>query len=106
MNTEEFINKIEIQMITMFIAKVKDATNMIKKNIRRITKQPFKASKIDKNDFLSIDDIPNIRVQPKVHNDGSPIRLITNTKTNHFIINIQICIFIHSTIKINDRQHG
>ena len=35
MNTEEFINKIEIWMMTMFVAKVKHLTNMIKKRIEQ-----------------------------------------------------------------------
>ena len=81
---EEYINKIEEKLKDKDVyEEVKDPTNIIKKKITTLTKRLFKFDRINqkmKNEFSSIDDLPRIRGQPKIHKKDHPMRIITNTK--------------------------
>ena len=84
MNRDEYIQKIEEKLYDNEIyEEVQDPTDTIKKKITTLTNKLFKSNKISKvlkNEFSSVDDIPRLRGQLKVHKENCPMRLITSTK--------------------------
>ena len=84
MNIQEYIDKIEHQLNDKELYKqVKDPTELIQNKITTLTNRLFKFDRINqimKNQFSSIDDLPKIRGQPKVHKKDHPIRMITSPK--------------------------
>ena len=84
MNKNEYIKKIEEKLNDKTIyEEVKDPTRIIKNKINELTNKLFKNNKINqytKHELTSIDDIPYIKGQPKIHKPDQPMRLITNTK--------------------------
>ena len=76
---------------------VKNPTNIIMKSIAEISEKLFKQNKIKqrtKMEFNSIEDLPRIKGQPKIHKPNNSMRLITCTKNtilspiSNFILNI------------------
>ncbi|CAF4198778.1 unnamed protein product, partial [Rotaria sordida] len=84
MDRVEYIRKIEEKLNdTSTYEEVKDPTNMIKSKITELTNRLYKNNKISlnlKHEFSSIDNLPSIRGQPKLHKADHPMRLITCTK--------------------------
>ena len=84
MNKNDYIKRIEDKLNDKSIyEEVKDPTNIIKNKIAKLTNRLFKYNRINqhtKHELSSIDDIPHIRGQPKLHKKDQPMRLITNTK--------------------------
>lgn len=88
MNRNEYINKIEEKLNdSKTYEKVQDPTNKAKKKIAKLADKLFQAKRINqatKFELTSIDDLPTIRGQPKIHKQNNPMRIITcarNTMT-------------------------
>jgi hypothetical protein len=100
MNKDNYIIKIEEKLNNIdTYQEVKDPTNKIKKNISEITSKLFKQSRIklkEKFEFTSIDNLPVIRGQPKIHKQDHPMRIITCSKNS---ITSNLSKFIFSIIK-------
>src|ERR1700722_547215 len=79
--------------------QVNDPTKSIKKKISDLTKRLFKTNRItdiEKYELSSIDDLPSIRGQPKLHKLNHPMRIVTCTRNT---ILSPISRFIFSFIK-------
>ena len=100
LNKEEYINKIEEKLNDKnTYEQVKDPTNEIKTNISEITNKLFKQNKItlkEKYELTSIDNLPVIRGQPKIHKENNPMRIITCSKNS---ITSVLSKFIFTIIK-------
>ncbi|CAF1454244.1 unnamed protein product [Rotaria sordida] len=63
--------------------EVANPTNLIKTKISTLADRLLNLKRINtnmKNEFLSIEDLPKIRGQPKLHKKEQPMRLITSTR--------------------------
>jgi hypothetical protein len=81
MDKDEYTTKIEDKLndATLY-EEVGDPTKTIKKRISELTERLFKANKITqirKHELMSIDDLPRIRGQPKLHKPNHPMRKVT-----------------------------
>ena len=85
MDRQEYITKIEEQLYdTKVYENVNDPTNKIKHAISVIAQRLFTKKRINekqKYDFTSIDNLPTVRGQPKLHKMGTPMRIITCTRS-------------------------
>ena len=94
MNRDEYVSKIEGQLTNPNVYEsVKDPTNSIKNKICKLTNILFKSGKIsrfNKYNFTSIDNLPHVRGQPKIHKKDRPLRIITCTRPT---ILFSICEF-------------
>ncbi|CAF3938601.1 unnamed protein product, partial [Rotaria sp. Silwood1] len=85
MDREEYIKKIEEQLNNKNIYEtVNDPTNQIKRKISKLANRLFKKNKItepQKYQFNSIENLPTIRGQPKIHKKEMPMRMITCTRS-------------------------
>ena len=100
MDKEEYALKIEEKLRDQsFFEDVKNPTKTIKVNIMELTKRLYKLSRINLNTkygFLSIENIPTIRGQPKLHKQNHPMRIITCSRNT---ITSPLSKFIFSYIK-------
>jgi hypothetical protein len=85
MDRGQYITKIEEQLNDTNIYEVtNDPTNKIKNKICRIANKLFKKNRItqhQKYHFSSIENLATVRGQPKIHKQGTPMRLITCTRS-------------------------
>ncbi|CAF1498605.1 unnamed protein product, partial [Rotaria sordida] len=100
MNRNVYIEKIKEKLNDNKLYKiVTDPTNKIKEKINEITDYLFKTGRINemqKFDFKSIDNLPYVRGQPKLHKDNHPMRIITCTRST---ILSSISLFTFNFIK-------
>ncbi|CAF1234320.1 unnamed protein product [Rotaria sordida] len=84
MNKQDYIKKIEeILKDKNIYEEVANPTNLIKTKISTLADRLLNLKRINtnmKNEFLSIEDLPKIRGQPKLHKKEQPMRLITSTR--------------------------
>ncbi|CAF2990126.1 unnamed protein product [Rotaria sp. Silwood2] len=85
MNRQDYINKVEQKLSDFDLyEEVNDPTSSLKKIINEITFKLFSQHKIDdyqKKIWTSIDDLPYVRAQPKMHKKDHPLRIITCTRS-------------------------
>jgi hypothetical protein len=85
MDREEYIIKVEEQVNDRNIYEIfNDPTRKIKSKIRQLANRLFRKSRISelqKYDFSSIDNLPTVRGQPEIHKQGTPVRIITCTRS-------------------------
>jgi hypothetical protein len=81
MNRKDYIQKIEDKLNdTNTYEVVKNPTKNVKKKISKLTNKLFQSNRINnttKYELTSIDDLPTVRGQPKIHKQNSPMRIIT-----------------------------
>ena len=84
MNREEYVSKVEEKLNDPSLYQIiKDPTRTLKRNISELAMRLFKENKISelqKYDMCSIDNLAYARGQPKIHKDGTPMRIITCTR--------------------------
>ena len=100
MDKEEYILKIEEKLRDQsFFEEVKNLTKTIKMNIMKLTRGLYKLSRINLNtkyELLSIENIPTIQDQSKLHKPNHPMRIMTCSRNT---ITSPLFKFIFSYIK-------
>ncbi len=81
MDKDEYIEKIgkKINDTTLY-EEVRNPTSKIKEKISGLTERLFQANRITqsmKYELTSIDDLPRVRGQPKLHKTNHPMRIVT-----------------------------
>jgi len=73
-----YISKVEDKLTNKkLFNQVKDPTKKIKESINDLADQLFKKKKItlkEKHEFTSIENVPTIIGQPKIHKENDPMR--------------------------------
>jgi hypothetical protein len=82
MNKDTYIEKIKEKLKdNKLYQEVEDPTNKLKKKISSLATRLFKKRRINEVqnlDFKSIDNLPNVRGQFKIHKENNPMRIITS----------------------------
>ena len=63
---------------------VKDPTDNLKKMVSTLSNRLYREKKIeqpDKYEFNSIENLPYVRGQPKIHKTGNPMQIVTCTRS-------------------------
>jgi len=85
MNKDMYISKIEDKLKdNKLYEETNDPTKKLKKKINNLAMKLFNKERISESqklDFNSIDNLPTVRGQPKIHKVGNPIRIITCTRS-------------------------
>ena len=81
MDREEYVVKVEEKLNDDKIYEItKNPTSIIKKKISSLAERLFKSNRISqrvKYELTSIDDLPSVRGQPKLHKINNPMRIVT-----------------------------
>ena len=84
MNRKEYTSKVEEKLNDRSLYQiVKDPTKTLKRKISEVATRLFRENKISelqKYNMCSIDNLAYARAQPKLHKDGTPMRIITCTR--------------------------